>query len=182
MAARQCGRLEFQSTLPGWGATVAESHLGYTGIISIHAPRMGSDNISRKMAGITYAFQSTLPGWGATAGQRVERRDQPDFNPRSPDGERRRLPMWRVCAPSISIHAPRMGSDDRDHGSTPWPSTFQSTLPGWGATKRGFRRKIDAEFQSTLPGWGATDDQRPVFRASHISIHAPRMGSDCPFT
>ena len=56
---------EFQSTLPGWGAT----HCGIRGcrpvVISIHAPRMGSDWFH--VSGVPkMAFQSTLPGWGAT--------------------------------------------------------------------------------------------------------------------
>ena len=55
----------FQSTLPGWGAT----HCGIRGcrpvVISIHAPRMGSDWFH--VSGVPkMAFQSTLPGWGAT--------------------------------------------------------------------------------------------------------------------
>ena len=58
------------------------------GLISIHAPRMGSDKSPRRNSDSFYAFQSTLPGWGATY-----------FNMRY-----RTLDM-------ISIHAPRMGSD-----------------------------------------------------------------------
>ena len=102
----------------------------------------------------------------------------------------------------ISIHAPRMGSDSAFLERPELHFQFQSTLPGWGATKpiQGDRqnrkdfnpRSPDGErhgdaanvtvtdvFQSTLPGWGATRrplSQSPGFR---ISIHAPRMGSDC---
>ena len=36
-------------------------------------------------------------------------------------------------------------------------TVFQSTLPGWGATRVGVTADaIQVEFQSTLPGWGAT--------------------------
>ena len=35
-------------------------------------------------------------------------------------------------------------------------------------------------FQSTLPGWGATPVPRIGREPAHISIHAPRMGSDHP--
>ena len=34
------------------------------------------------------------------------------------------------------------------------------------------------KFQSTLPVWGATRLCAPVPAVSHISIHAPRVGSD----
>ena len=106
------GRFEFQSTLPGWGATTAhrnvtrtasyfnprspdgERHYGDTVRrvkirISIHAPRMGSDLIFRMILSI----------------RRI------NFNPRSPDGERQRKRVRRAIN-----------------------SLFQSTLPGWGAT------------------------------------------------
>ena len=79
----------------------------------------------------------------------------------------------------ISIHAPRMGSDERCPCRTRHPATFQSTLPGWGATGRG---AVTVEpwigFQSTLPGWGATRHRKTQAALAKISIHAPRMGSD----
>ncbi len=79
----------------------------------------------------------------------------------------------------ISIHAPRMGSDMAQGARPETRESFQSTLPGWGATSgvlvghatlRHFNpRSPDGErhgiarhrprsprFQSTLPGWGAT--------------------------
>ena len=34
--------------------------------ISIHAPRMGSDKTTKRIAELEKEFQSTLPGWGAT--------------------------------------------------------------------------------------------------------------------
>ena len=36
-------------------------------VISIHAPRVGSDATYTGDDNITLLFQSTLPGWGATA-------------------------------------------------------------------------------------------------------------------
>ena len=106
---------------------------------------------------------------------------------------------WMV----ISIHAPRMGSDFMSAPALRMVDTFQSTLPGWGATDRtvydlstiqfqstlpgwgataqgletGFQGKV---FQSTLPGWGATGDGAAMAYRADISIHAPRMGSDSP--
>ena len=102
--------------------------------ISIHAPRMGSDycgitctsrrayfnprspdgerRLRHRNTMVTEKFQSTLPGWGATRGE---------SNP--------------VQSCRISIHAPRMGSDDASHGDSHAHWVFQSTLPGWGATR-----------------------------------------------
>ena len=58
----------FQSTLPVWGAT-ALSRVPATcpAEISIHAPRVGSDHILPVGRDIPAEFQSTLPVWGATA-------------------------------------------------------------------------------------------------------------------
>ena len=103
----------FQSTLPVWGATSIKtaSDLSVT------------------------VFQSTLPVWGATASlpghQRPGRNFNPRspcgerrtptirtqrhrryFNPRSPCGERRRCYAGKNHRLAISIHAPRVGSDE----------------------------------------------------------------------
>ena len=105
------------------------------------------------------------------------------------------------CRRCISIHAPRMGSDgsspacphpqgnfnprspdgERQHRSKPrfGQTRFQSTLPGWGATRHRTRNtKAWYLFQSTLPGWGATLQTMNNKESNAISIHAPRMGSD----
>ena len=112
---------KFQSTLPGWGATnrrycsvsrMANFNprspdgerlhlivdLRHRFGISIHAPRMGSDGLSHPDQVVVLKFQSTLPGWGATLGHHGPLHQQPNFNPRSPDGERPR--KW-TSSPTI---------------------------------------------------------------------------------
>ena len=100
----------FQSTLPVWGATIPTRLVGYR-----------------------YIFQSTLPVWGATLFNLLTIVKLKHFNPRSPCGERlcsrmrclagcefqSTLPVWGATTIkvasfdylSISIHAPRVGSD-----------------------------------------------------------------------
>ena len=103
---------------------------------------------------------------------------------------------------SISIHAPRGGSDREFQAGNGIFLLFQSTLPVGGATRawadrmlleyisihapRGgsdllkLRKKIQISlFQSTLPVGGATTLIAFVRAAVRISIHAPRGGSDC---
>ena len=59
---------------------------------------------------------------------------------------------------------------------------FQSTHPGWGATvKNTVNLHINTLFQSTHPGWGATSNTLAHLRATWISIHAPRVGCDFVF-
>ena len=82
-------RLIFQSTLPARGATRAEPSKSAKVLISIHAPRTGSDARACGGRPRKRRFQSTLPARGAT---------------RPP------IALCRPCV--ISIHAPRTGSDD----------------------------------------------------------------------
>ncbi len=80
------------------------------------------------------------------------------FNPRPPSGERPAANVLLKPAISVSIHAPRVGSD------------FCSC-------------RLESRyilFQSTPPEWGATSGLSATLRAVEVSIHAPRVGSDCP--
>ena len=81
---------EFQSTLPAWGATNKEDKRWLLLLISIHAPRMGSDLALGHCAIISLQFQPTFPA----------------------GGERRRILGHARGDVTISIHAPRGGSDD----------------------------------------------------------------------
>ena len=87
----------------------------------------------------------------------------PYFNPRSPCGERRgKRYLSRDCG-FISIHAPRVGSDDCRATVGKKGLGFQSTLPVWGATDGAGAEigRMDL-FQSTLPVWGATTPVHPL--------------------
>ena len=94
-----------------WGATGGYGLQVMSVEISIHAPRVGSDERAREIFRLPPVFQSTLPVWGATKSNLLQRANFFDFNPRSPCGE-------RLCAWADKIHHQR----------------FQSTLPVWGAT------------------------------------------------
>ena len=125
---------KFQSTLPGWGATRGESNPVQSCRISIHAPRMGSD-------------ASVCRRWF----------DSWHFNPRSPDGERRRQPRRQPRPLGISIHAPRMGSDADAFGPPIAVHGISIHAPRMGSDHaRMMIREGGRRFQSTLPGWGAT--------------------------
>ena len=100
-------------------------------------------------------FQSTLPVWGATRANRA----------RNPGNKfQSTLPVWGAtpwcwtgCGCwTISIHAPRVGSDLAEAGYFDDAVLFQSTLPVWGATSVDDNPIYPRRFQSTLPVWGAT--------------------------
>ena len=145
--------------------------------ISIHAPREGSDKPACGSGSWTRTFLSTLPARGATT--------------------RRALKAMGI---DISIHAPREGSDRLRTRTPPslsyfYPRSprgerlilsatmselyiFLSTLPARGATSSDDPQAIEKLFLSTLPARGATKNRGEFLGHGHISIHAPREGSD----
>ncbi len=100
------------------------------------------------------------------------------FNPRSPHGERRTMPLsffpthpFQPTLPargatrflskirqesSISTHAPRTGSDGRQVLDVVNCCPFQPTLPARGATSKRSAPSTSTQFQPTLPARGAT--------------------------
>ena len=103
-------------------------------IISIHAPRTGSD--VRRKDGVTYDVLISIhaPRTGS---------DVTDVD------------MQIIL--DISIHAPRTGSDSPDGRCTDYPfRRFQSTLPARGATSSCKGLHAQKLFQSTLPAGVAT--------------------------
>ena len=97
--------------------------------ISIHAPRMGSDRptaADRQPAG---QFLSTPPAWGATSiffcGAVFTRY----FYPRPPHGERQNTTAIFRFLQNISIHAPRMGSDEDMNFIRCWTNYFYPRPP-----------------------------------------------------
>ena len=148
-------------------------------VISIHAPRTGSDEDSAANLYQRIKFQSTLPARGATIRRRNEsvckmhfnprsphgerrnlRRDGSTliahFNPRSPHGERHKASINSRLSDLISIHAPRTGSDTNNSRWTGLQSDFNPRSPHgerrcWHILSGKF-----IVFQSTLPARGAT--------------------------
>ena len=147
------------------------------GSISIHAPRAGSDLFQRMEKGsylyfnprspcgerhsvlqtllTTALFQSTLPVRGATLLLTVE-----------------------VQKNSISIHAPRAGSDVSCYAVLFNRIDFNPRSPCGERPKIYNRISRKERFQSTLPVRGATAYSEGYTDGSNISIHAPRAGSD----
>ena len=178
--ARRCAPCtRFQSTLPGWGATLGSAH-AFTFLLDFN-PRSPDGERPRHHdpgCGTRYDFNPRSPD-GERLIAVITEVTTVNFNPRSPDGER-----LAVRSPKVRVFA------------------FQSTLPGWGATAgQQVRHALAVQFQSTLPGWGATDEWRnplptpqnfnprspdgerrgrraEALLVAEISIHAPRMGSD----
>ena len=194
-------RREFQSTLPVWGATNCQEIRAGGKNISIHAPRVGSDHYTGNGQKTGRDFNPRSP-----CGERPvrEKHDgcQPDFNPRSPCGERpaaagaraQRLRHFNPRSPcgerhlteefenkptAISIHAPRVGSDEDgtpdDAGGT---YDFNPRSP-CGERLIGTAPVTPTRYFNPRSPCGERHAHRPKdFRELAISIHAPRVGSD----
>ena len=168
----------FQSTLPARGATSSLIYTAVASLISIHAPRTGSDE-QRKAVDMDGDISIHAPRTGSDH-HILSRETRPDL---------------------ISIHAPRTGSDQLPLFLLAARRVFQSTLPARGATRLACRRFLDELISihaprtgsdtapATASGWTAYFNPRsphgerrlppPSCRASRrISIHAPRTGSD----
>ena len=168
----------FQSTLPARGATRAAQHQQKCNLISIHAPRTGSDEHDLSVPCLRRQFQSTLPARGATNHNSrssyachisihaprtgSDPRDATHLHqhhisihaPRtgsdSPDESRERNRP-------ISIHAPRTGSDGTRRSSCGSRSNFNPRSPHGERLLAAYGFRMAGVFQSTLPARGATD-------------------------
>ena len=89
-------------------------------LVSIHAPRTGSDDNQEQGRAIDITFQSTPPERGATPRTDALHGQTNCFNPRPPNGERPGRSFNFVIKVDVSIHAPRTGSDSRQ-GIAPGP-------------------------------------------------------------
>ena len=104
---------------------------------------------------LNFPFQSTLPVGGAT-----------------------RSKVYHPHQQSISIHAPRGGSDDgQDSGGHRGAISIHAPRGGSDCSVH-LLCDVLLQFQSTLPVGGATPVPFTVLFPLQISIHAPRGGSD----
>ena len=72
---------------------------------------------------------------------------------------------------------PGWGATKGDDGLAQAHLEFQSTHPGWGATKIALINKIGTMFQSTHPGWGATFSGDSRCRANRFQSTHPGWGA-----
>ena len=145
---------EFQSTLPARGATCEQLLAPALLLISIHAPRTGSDVASSPNTRASYTISIHAPRTGSDRQFSFPCADSVYFNPRSPHGERRLLGQTSGER-DISIHAPRTGSD--------WVEDF-------------FQASNNISIHA--PRTGSDDVLQGLIPNGGISIHAPRTGSD----
>ncbi len=147
----------FQSTLPARGATSTRSASTMCAVISIHAPRTGSDRWSSSLCAEQSHFNPRSPHGERHTGAPRRRPCGSHFNPRSPHGERRRRASSRRTSRYFNPRSPhgerrrasrrasarqrnfnpRSPHGERQPSAAQYPGIFpfQSTLPARGATR-----------------------------------------------
>ena len=148
---------EFLSTLPARGATAVTEDGTRYGIISIHAPREGSDRY--------FPFGKLLP-WEISIHAPREGSDNP-------------LPNTSAILTNISIHAPREGSDPTASAARCplwdfYPRSPRGERPA-GKSCQAWSEQISIH----APREGSDSSFQALRLKEGISIHAPREGSDC---
>ena len=123
--------------------------------ISIHAPRVGSDQRSYAQNQGTIKISIHAPRVGSD-----------------------RIRVGPVPGRGISIHAPRVGSDFAPARCANTGRGFQSTLPVWGATCPEYGSGDSCGISIHAPRVGSDGRVCRTACPLEISIHAPRVGSD----
>ena len=168
----------FQSTLPARGATklvavfardredfnprsphgerrLARATRKRDNIISIHAPRTGSDEALFAIARAITRISIHAPRTGSDS----------------------TLQSYKIHL-LISIHAPRTGSDGSPASGSIPAASFQSTLPARGATVKDLQEQVKRLISIHAPRTGSDRARGTQVAEMTISIHAPRTGSD----
>ena len=179
MAKYDLSDMGFQSTLPARGATagVQQSAQGHHHF-NPRSPRGERPSPVWKRV-CRKRFQSTLPARGATL-QQWQGRLPNRFQSTLPARGATVFTSFSVALPNyISIHAPREGSDRSPTRMLFSACSFQSTLPARGATRaHPTGDGTQGYFNPRSPRGERPCMPRSSSSPAHISIHAPREGSD----
>ena len=119
--------------------------------------------------------------WGATGPGAPWGPVSPDFNPRSPCGERLAALVAAFFLVQISIHAPRVGSDSISRRYVWLDHYFNPRSPCGERLFVGTDEFLYFVISIHAPRVGSDDFYNPMFANLGISIHAPRVGSDSQY-
>ena len=116
---------------PRVGGDPRYDHAPGHGNISIHAPRVGGDRVRLRLVISRLSFQSTPPVWGATRLQKKGCVEQL-FQSTPPVWGATLLHGGVFIVVGISIHAPRVGGDQKHHEDMPGTRNFNPRPPCGG--------------------------------------------------
>ena len=166
----------FQSTLPVGGATDSYFMQARANMISIHAPRGGSDDYSS----FDWCFDGIsihAPRGGSDNLLSVCLRNLSQFQSTLPVGGATHIRTELEAPAKISIHAPRGGSDAESRNDESQPRHFNPRSP-WGERRSCLIDQRAISISIHAPRGGSDTHNQQKDHQNHISIHAPRGGSD----
>ena len=167
----------FQSTPPARGATSVNAASLYNILISIHAPRKGSDKNRPQKCSCCRNFNPRPPqGERRMHSISAERNGSFQSTPPARGATKAYIERWEYQW--ISIHAPRKGSDKRVYAGDCKALYFNPRPPQGERLLEALVELAGGGFQSTPPARGATCYEIQPCGKIFISIHAPRKGSD----
>ena len=169
----------FQSTLPARGATLIRALRRAHIVISIHAPRTGSDGDrgGRRPRGVGISIHA--PRTGSDERPKTATKKEEKFQSTLPARGATPFRQRRTATRGISIHAPRTGSDNNFTSSRSISIRISIHAPRTGSDSTSRRTRRRKQYFNPRSPHG----ERPLRmrrRTSNlsISIHAPRTGSD----
>ena len=118
----------FQSTLPVWGATGVAAAKDREKIISIHAPRVGSDDFMADLV-LTENISIHAPRVGSDCRSTAFETSSTDISIHAPRVGSDTISVPAAIYWTISIHAPRVGSDFRGYSSPRLRYNFNPRSP-----------------------------------------------------
>ena len=114
-----CGADDFNPRAPCGARRHTRPLIIFPSAISIHAPRVGRDDVSCRRRKPQLLFQSTRPVWGATS-TKTSDGGTTYISIHAPRvGRDVMLPFFAPSVILISIHAPRVGRDSKFDDFTP---------------------------------------------------------------
>ena len=157
--AIQHGAKQFLSTPPAWGATPRTAQAKQRKTISIHAPRMGSDQDANHVLAIRN-ISIHAPRMGSDSSPDPVDLPHSHFYPRPPHGERQLSDEIAQAILKFLSTPPAWGATRLCNVLGQQHRRFLSTPPAWGATVRICTMFLAVRFLSTPPAWGATPPDR----------------------
>ena len=170
--------LGFQSTLPARGATDGYNNITKIAMISIHAPRTGSDCHTSPLQFRIVYFNPRSPHGERLCGAHGGHHADGYFNPRSPHGERRQghkpQPRERKYFNPRSPHGERRIALAICSGI----ANFNPRSPHGERQQSALGSPENKRISIHAPRTGSDRGASPSPGKGRISIHAPRTGSD----
>ena len=170
------GVLAFQSTLPARGATRERAGLRRGWIFQSTLPARGATSSCARLCLRKLAFQSTLPARGAT-GEVMSWQKRESISIHAPREGSDQLDTFVTLTIDISIHAPREGSDRPPRRNSRVRRHFNPRSPRGERLRRGPDEADVAKFQSTLPARGATPAGAAVDIVAGFQSTLPARGA-----